>query len=214
MQKGTPKPYLKLQGVSILERTLRPFVLLNGLQQVLVSTSDEFLGAAQQMLEAIFPDKVEAEAVPGGEERQDSIYNALQSVGAADLVLVHDAVRPFVEKDHIEKCCKAADQFGAAVLGIPAKDTIKRIDNQQFVQETPDRSSMWQTQTPQAFRKELLVGAYADAVNDGYLGTDDASLIERLGQPVKMIEGSRSNFKITYPIDLQLAELIIGNRKG
>lgn len=214
MQKEMPKPYLEVKGVSILERTLRPFILLNGLQQVVVATSEEFLGVAQQILDDVFPSKVEAKAIAGGEERQDSIYNALQTVGAVDLVLVHDAVRPFVQRSHVEQCCQIADQFGAAVLGIPAKDTIKRVTEEQIVQETPDRSSMWQTQTPQVFRKELIVEGYEDAVNNGFLGTDDASLIERLSKPVKMVKGSRSNFKITYPIDLELAKLIIDNAKG
>nr|WP_286670533.1 2-C-methyl-D-erythritol 4-phosphate cytidylyltransferase [Fodinibius salsisoli] len=211
MQKETPKPYLKIGGVSILEQTLRPFVLLSGLRQVVVATSDEYLGVAQQILESIFPEKVETCVISGGEERQHSIYNALQELTSVDLVLVHDAVRPFVAKQHIEECCRVADQFGAAVLGVPAKDTIKRVDDQQFVQETPNRAFLWQTQTPQIFRKELLEEAYEDAIRHDFIGTDDASLVERLGKPVKMVKGSQSNFKITYPMDLELAKLRINN---
>lgn len=214
MQKETPKPYLKIAGLSILEHTLRPFVLLNGLRQVIISTSDEYIATAEQILAKIFPEKMKLQVISGGDQRQHSIYNALREVGPVNLVMVHDAVRPFVERQVIENCCRAADQFGAAVLGVPAKDTIKRVDENQFVQDTPDRSLMWQTQTPQVFHKELLVEAYEDAVNAGFLGTDDASLIERMGKPVKMVRGSRSNFKITYPLDLELAKLMVEKNKG
>lgn len=214
MQKEIPKPYLKIAGLSILEHTLRPFVLLNGLRQVIIATSDEYIASAEEILGNVFPEKMGVKVISGGDQRQHSIYNALQEVGLVNLVMVHDAVRPFATKQEIEKCCRGAEQFGAAILGIPAKDTIKRIDENQFVQDTPDRSSVWQTQTPQVFQKELLVEAYEDAVNTGFLGTDDASLVERLGKSVKMVRGSRSNFKITYPLDLELAKLIVGKNKG
>ncbi len=128
-----------------------------------------------------------------------------------DLVLVHDAVRPFVKLVHVEACCRAACETGAALLGIPAKDTMKRVDDRRIVRETPRRSSMWQAQTPQVFRKTLLVKAYERAAKDQFTGTDDASLVERLGEAVKMVEGDRMNMKLTYPLDLQLAELIIDN---
>ena len=206
--KETPKPYLVLSGRTILEHTIRRFYPLEGLQQIIVATSKAFLDDTRQILSDI-PGDIKKECVVGGKERQHSIRNALGFIGDLDLVIVHDAVRPFVKLDHIETCCKAASEIGAAVLGVPAKDTIKRIDDEQIIQETPSRKYLWQTQTPQVFRKELIVEAYSKAMEDDFIGTDDSSLVERLGQKVKMVEGNRANFKITYPLDLKIAKLLI-----
>ncbi len=206
--KETPKPYLVLSGRTILEHTIRRFQPLEGLQQIIVATSKAFLDDTLQILSNI-PGDIKKEGVLGGKERQHSIRNALGFIGDLDLVIVHDAVRPFVKLDHIETCCKAASEIGGAVLGVPAKDTIKRIDDEQIIQETPSRKYLWQTQTPQVFRKELIVEAYSKAIEDDFIGTDDSSLVERLGQKVKMVEGDRSNFKITYPLDLKMAKLLI-----
>lgn len=211
MQKEVPKPFLTLKGRTILERTLRVFLPLASLQQVIVATSGEFAAAARQILETVLPDEIAGQAVIGGRERQHSIRNALDRTAEVDLVLVHDAVRPFVKLAHVEACCRAASETGAALLGIPAKDTMKRVDEHRLVQQTPPRSSMWQAQTPQVFRKSLLVRAYEQAAHDRFTGTDDASLVERLGEAVKMVEGDRMNMKLTYPLDLQLAALIIDN---
>jgi len=209
MQKETPKPYLTLSGKTILEHTLRQFLSLDGLRQVLVATSEEYLETAAEILDQVVPDTVMSDCLVGGNARQDSIYNALRKVAEVDLVLVHDAVRPFTQPAHIEQCCSEAADIGGAVLGVPAKDTIKRIDRQRVIQETPSRKFLWQTQTPQVFRKELIMKAYEQAIDEGFTGTDDSSLVERLGHPVRMVEGDQSNFKITYPLDLELAELII-----
>lgn len=208
MKNKTPKPYLVLSGRTILEHTIRRFQPLEDLQQIIVATSDAFLDDARQILGNI-SGNIDRECVLGGKERQHSIRNALGLVGDADLVIVHDAVRPFVKLNHIEACCQAASEIGGAVLGVPAKNTIKRIDDEQIIQETPSRKYLWQTQTPQVFRKELIVEAYSKAIEDDFIGTDDSSLVERLGQKVKMVKGEQSNFKITYPLDLKLAKLLI-----
>jgi len=213
MNKETPKPYLQLGEATILEHTIRRFLSLDDLRQVIVSTSAEYLAGAEEILASFMPEGIISLCIEGGETRQHSISNALEKVGDVDLVLVHDAVRPFVEAEHIKACCRAALEVGGAVLGVPAKDTIKRIDEDRFIQDTPSRKLLWQTQTPQVFRKELLICAYAKAREDDFVGTDDSSLVERLGRQVRMVEGDRSNFKITYPLDLTLAELLISNRE-
>jgi 2-C-methyl-D-erythritol 4-phosphate cytidylyltransferase len=209
MEKETPKPYLELSGKTILEHTIGRFLPLSGLRQVLVVTSEEYLQNAEQILDNLFPQEIEAVCLVGGKKRQDSIHNALGKVSEVDLVMIHDAVRPFVKFRHIEACCRIASEKGAAVLGVPAKDTIKYIDKQQLIVETPSRKFLWQTQTPQVFRKELILQAYKKARQDNFIGTDDASLVERLDKNVQMVEGDRSNFKITYPLDLDLAQLLI-----
>ncbi|NGP89026.1 2-C-methyl-D-erythritol 4-phosphate cytidylyltransferase [Fodinibius halophilus] len=209
MQREVPKPYLKLAGDSILEHTVRRFLSVDGLAQVVIATSQEYLDQANDMLEKVLPDTVAARCVAGGNERQDSIRNALAVLSDVDLVMIHDAVRPFVEAKHIAECCRVASEAGAAVLGVPAKDTIKRVDGRRYVEETPTRKFLWQAQTPQVFRTKVILEAFEKAEEDSFSGTDDASLVEYLGRKVRMVEGSRSNFKITYPLDLKLARLLI-----
>lgn len=213
MNKEIPKPYLQLCGQTILEHTIRRFLALPGLVQLVVATSDEYLETAESLVERLLPESILGECLAGGAERQDSINNALSRVKEVDLVIVHDAVRPLVKEESVERCCETASRMGAAVLGVPVRDTIKKVDDQEVVQETPARKFLWQTQTPQVFRKEILLEAYKKAEEDGVSGTDDASLVERLGQEVKMVEGERSNFKITYPVDLQLARQLM-DKKG
>jgi len=209
LKRKTPKPFFKLSGRTILEHTIRRFMPLDGLQQILVATSEEFLDRTRIILDEITPQNINAVCLIGGDERQHSIHNALKKVGNVELVMVHDAVRPFVRLEHIQKCCESAVKDGGAVLGVPVKDTIKRVDDRRVIQETPSRKNLWQTQTPQIFRKDLLVEAYEKAYQHNFLGTDDASLVERLGVNIRMVEGDRSNFKITYPLDLKLAQLLI-----
>ncbi|HET6528749.1 MAG TPA: 2-C-methyl-D-erythritol 4-phosphate cytidylyltransferase [Balneolaceae bacterium] len=204
-----PKSFIKLSGCPILAHTLRRFLPLKGLVQIIIATSEDFLSEARQILKTEAPESIKTSAIAGGKERQHSIGNALNELLEADLVIIHDAVRPFVKLNHIDACCKAASETGAALLGVPAKNTIKEIDDEHFIRRTPDRESLWQAQTPQVFKKQLIVEAYRQAMNENYIGTDDASLVEKLGQKVKMIKGDPSNFKITYPVDLQLARLLI-----
>ena len=213
MQKDIPKPYLILGSQTILERTISQFLPLPELTQIWVPTSEHYVEQGQRILDDLLPDGVIGRAIAGGSERQHSIFKALQKVGQVELVLVHDAVRPFVKLKHIKDCCKAALDMGAATLGIPAQDTIKEVDERGFVQQTPSRSKMRQTQTPQVFRRKLLVEAYEQAEEDGFRGTDDASLVEHMGHPVKMVASDRLNLKLTYPLDLQLAELIISKNE-
>lgn len=209
MGRKTPKPFLKLFGRTILEHTLRRFLPLEGLRQIIIATSENFVDDVQQILEKSVPKNIAAVTIEGGKERQHSIHNALSKLSDVDLVMVHDAVRPFVQLKHLEKCCRTAVESGAAVLGMPVKDTIKQVDDEQFVRETPSRKFLWQTQTPQVFKKQLIVDAYEKALKENFVGTDDASLVERLGHKIKMVEGDERNFKITYPIDLELARLLI-----
>ena len=157
MQKETPKPFLQLSGSTILEHTIRRFLPLEQLRQVIIPTSEEYLATAQQLLDEILSDEVQGICLVGGSERQDSIYNALKKVNDVELVIVHDAVRPFVKLNHITNCCRVASEMGAAVVGVPAKDTIKKINDEQEIVETPSRKYLWQTQTPQIFRRSLIM---------------------------------------------------------
>ncbi len=209
LKQDIPKPFLELAGKSILEHTIRRFLSLDGLTGVIVSTSELYQRRVEEILKEVLPAEISGRCVTGGTERQHSIFNALQKVDEADLIIVHDAVRPFVTPSQIERCCRAASEEGAAVPGVPVRDTLKRIDQDMFVRETPSRHFLWQTQTPQVFKREILTEAYNKAFEEGYIGTDDASLVERLEYKVKMVESDHTNFKITYPLDLKLARLLI-----
>jgi len=156
-----------------------------------------------------------SQIVEGGKRRQDSVLNGLRALDTgADLVLIHDAVRPFIEKNTISSVIKAAKKSGAAIVGIPVKATIKKVTRNRsqvsrnfVVKKTIDRSNLWEIQTPQVFNKELLLKAYKKSGNIDV--TDDAMLIEKLGKKVSVVLGSYNNIKITTPEDLILAEVFL-----
>lgn len=209
MDRDLPKPFLEIAGRTILEHSLSRFVHLPGLREVILPVSGAFMERSAGILESVMPDSIECRCVEGGKERQHSVANALSVLSETDLVIIHDAVRPFVKKEQIEQCCTAAARMGGAVLGVPVKDTIKKVDSDRMIVKTPDRKGLWQAQTPQVFRRGILLEAYRQAEDDNFYGTDDASLVERTGNRITMVEGSRSNFKITFPLDLQLATLLL-----
>ena len=209
MGHEVPKPYLTIAGKTILEYTLSRFQGVSGLGEVIVSTSDTYLQETEKLLNKLFPD-ITTYAVLGGRERQDSIRNALKKIsGKTGLIAVHDAVRPFVNKEDIEKCVSEAVRWGGAVLAVPAKDTIKVSGADGEIIKTPDRGSLWHAQTPQIFWAALFREAYDYAEANNFLGSDDSSLIEEIGGKVVLVEGSSKNFKITFPVDLQIANYLI-----
>lgn len=207
--EDVPKPYIKVAGKSILEHSLLKFKDVSGLGEVIVATSREYLDVTEQLLDRIFPG-LHCSVVEGGDERQDSIRNALEEIAdRTGLIAVHDAVRPFVTKEQIENCIDEASRSGGAVLAIPARDTIKVARKNLEIDETPDRSKLWQAQTPQIFWAALLREAYQYARDHNYLGSDDSSLVEKIGGKVVLVEGSSQNFKITHPHDLEIARFLM-----
>lgn len=212
MGEKTPKPYLELCGKTVLEHTLSRFTEISGLGEVIVATTPEFIEQTEEMLGRIFPGLI-YHVVEGGNERQDSIRNALKKIsGKTGLVAVHDAVRPFVSKRDVESCIVEAAKWGGAVLAIPSKDTIKVAGDHNEIVKTPDRKRMWQAQTPQIFWAALLREAYEYAENYKVKGSDDSSLVEEVGGKVVLVNGSSKNFKITFPLDLEIADWLI--KKG
>lgn len=214
---AVPKPFLEIAGRSILEVTISRFTACRELAQIVIPVARPWRERVEEILGRCFP-HVPAHVVDGGAERQDSIRNALRQVDAAvPYVAVHDAVRPFVPSETVRRCLRAACEHGAAIVAVPAKDTIKRAGGtpeDPHVLDTPDRSDLWQAQTPQIFSTEILRTAYAQAAADGFTGTDDASLVERLGVNVRLVAGPRENLKITFPVDLRLAELLMREEAG
>ena len=210
MGTHTPKPFLTLNGKTILEHTISAFAKVDEVVDIRIATSVDWFDQVEAILNKFADDVESASVIEGGDERQHSIFNALQSLdNSIDLIAVHDAVRPFVSAELIRKCAHRASEVGGAIVAVPAKDTIKKLGDGFEISETPDRSKLWQAQTPQVFRADLLLEAYIKAREDDFLGTDDASLVERIGGVVEVIEGDRKNLKITYPIDLKVAGLIL-----
>lgn len=202
------KQYLPINGKPILVYTLEAFEKTVEVSVVVLVVGQEDIVHCQSYIEKYGLTKISA-IVAGGTSRQGSVYEGLQYLDT-EWVIVHDGVRPFVSAESIIDCWRAAEQYGAAVIAVPVKDTIKIADEAGMVQRTPDRNSLWAIQTPQAFRRSDLVTAHRKAVIDGYEGTDDASLMERSGMPVRIVEGDYGNIKITTPEDLQWAQFRLG----
>lgn len=152
--------------------------------------------------------------VAGGRERQNSVYNGIvSSSGKSDIVLIHDGARPFITEDIIERSINEAQHFGAVCVAVPVKDTIKSCDLGGFVKKTLDRNTLWAVQTPQVFKRELIIKAHDKALIEGFIGTDDTVLVERLNAKVKIVLGSYDNIKITTVEDLAIGEAILRANK-
>jgi 2-C-methyl-D-erythritol 4-phosphate cytidylyltransferase len=205
-----PKQFLPLRGIPILIRTLRNLTtpgLIDSLILAVPAGAEEW---SRRQILAPYPLPPIIEIIPGGVERQESVFRALEGAPVESrLIVVHDAVRPFVSPDLLRRTIEAASSFGAAVAAVPAVETVKVVEG-GFVQETPSRDRVWIAQTPQAFHGDLIREAHRRAVADGFQGTDDAMLVERLGVPVRVVPSYPENIKITTTEDLERAEQILG----
>ncbi len=203
-------------GTPILIHTLRKFALSPEISEIYVALRANEIAGFRTRLEneAGNLSKKKVELVEGGEHRQQSVAHAIAAVSAApdDIVLVHDAVRPFVTEEIIHDVIKAVRKYGAAIAGMPAMDTVKqveRISEGAVITATIPRERVVMAQTPQGFRYSVLKKAFDEATADGFLGTDEASLVERSGHQVAVVMGSPRNIKITTPADMELAEFFL-----
>ena len=203
-----PKQFLELDGKPILYYTLKTLQDCGIISElILVVPEKEYDNACTDWLGK---PEIVTKVVVGGEKRQDSVYNGFCELSPqTEIVLVHDGVRPFLSHQMIQESVDAAREYGAAITAIPVNDTIKRVDDSGLVSQTVDRDGLWRVQTPQVFRYELLEEAFKKANSEKFYGTDEATLIEHLGKPVKVVEGSEQNIKITRPEDLRLSEIFI-----
>ncbi len=217
MRVDTPKTYLQLAGKPILIHTLEVFERVSEVHEVLVVVHPEDLEFCQEEVIDPYPLKKVLRLVPGGKERQDSVYNALKVLwkkeDELDVVLVHDGVRPLVSPALVRQVVTAARRYGGAILGVPCQDTLKRVNARKEIVATVDRQELWQVQTPQAFRAALLWRAYQQAMEKGFYATDEAALVEALGDTVVVVPSSPLNLKITTPDDLKMAEAILSLRR-
>ena len=208
---GAEKQFLELSGRPVLVHTLQAFEDAPSVASVCVAVPKAEIDSVKKLSEKYRLKKV-ARVVAGGRERQDSVRLGFEAAGVCDIVLVHDGVRPLVTPEIIEKTVAGAAKFGGCVAALPMKETTKRVANDGVILETVDRGSLWSIQTPQAFRYEIFRRAVEKSVTDGFLGTDEAMLVERLGEKVQVVEGSPYNIKVTVPEDLKIAEAYLRMR--
>jgi 2-C-methyl-D-erythritol 4-phosphate cytidylyltransferase len=212
------KQFSELGGTPILIHTLRKFAASSEVSEIYIALRGNEIEGFRTRLEKEAKDILQKEIrlVEGGDHRQQSVANALSSVSAADddVVLVHDAVRPFVTEEIIHDVIYAAQKYGAAIAGLPAVDTVKQVERTSdgaLITATLPRERVVLAQTPQGFRYYVLKKAFDEAAADGFVGTDEAALVERSGQPVAVVMGSPRNIKITAPADMELAEFYLKN---
>jgi 2-C-methyl-D-erythritol 4-phosphate cytidylyltransferase len=209
----TPKQFLSLDGVPVFVHTLRKFMVADGIDEIILALRPEDKERAEKDLEHEQFAKP-LRLVSGGATRQESVARALaEAPESTELVVVHDAVRPFIDQEMIRKVVEAARQNGAAILGIPSVDTVKQVERQTILGTVP-RERIVLAQTPQAFRYQIIREAFERAAADGFRATDESSLVERLGHPVIVLMGSDRNIKITKPSDLPIARLYIAQEKN
>lgn len=212
MGGGTPKQFLSLEGVPIFVHTLRKFVGADPIDEIFLALRGEDMDRVVTDIDREHFAKP-VRLVAGGPTRQETVARALaEASSGTEVVVVHDAVRPFIELEMIERVVDAARKDGAAILGIPSVDTVKQVERQKILGTIP-RERIVLAQTPQAFRYEIIQEAFARAANDGFNGTDEASLVERMGIQVTVLMGSDRNIKITKPSDLPLARLYIAQEQ-
>lgn len=209
MQNNISKQYLLLDGIPVLAHTLRIFQRSPQINEIFLIVPERDVAFAHSGIVDRYGISKVSNILVGGKERQDSVRKGIDALGNDyGIVVIHDGVRPFISEELLHSIILEASRVQAVTVGIPVKDTVKLIDRHGFVAETLNRNHLWLTQTPQAFHRDIIRKAYEAAYRDNYYGTDDASLVERIGVKVTMIRGSYDNIKITTKDDLILAEIL------
>jgi 2-C-methyl-D-erythritol 4-phosphate cytidylyltransferase len=202
---GIAKAFVPVGGVPLFVRALRALLAAPAIDQAVIVAPPDALSEARALLDRHGPFRLTVQLVGGGAERQDSVRNGLAAITDAELVAIHDAARPFVAAATVEAAIAAARADGAAIVALPAVDTVKVADADGWIESTPPRARTWLAQTPQVFRTELIRAAH-EGSDAGALATDDAALVERLGHRVRLVAGSADHRKITTPDDRAWAE--------
>ncbi len=212
MGTAVPKQFLEIGGKPILFYTLEKFENCEGICDIILIINPDFESQLKHWIKEWGFSKIKS-LVHGGKERQDSVYNGLKALSQkSEIVLIHDAVRPFVSAEKIMEVINLANETGAAILAVPTKNTVKEVNN-GVVRKTVNREVLWQVQTPQAFHKSIILEAYERAMKNPVLVTDDAMLVEVMEKHVYVVHGEELNFKITSPEDLDFAQYLIKSGK-
>lgn len=209
-----PKQFLSLGGQPLVLHSLRVLQTSSIVHEIILAVPQNDMDYCLQEIVAKHHFTKVTKVVPGGAERQDSVRHALEAVhDDVDVVLVHDAVRPFLTERMIEDVVSTARARGAAIIAVPMKDTVKQVGADHVIERTVDRAGLWLAQTPQAFRRDWLLAAHRKAHGAGVRATDDAYLMEWFGYPVSVVEGSGENIKVTRPEDMVIGEAILASRQ-
>jgi len=212
MKSKINKQFININGKPILAHTLEKFQRCKYVDEIIVVAREDEINYCKKEIVKRFGFNKVTKIVRGGKERQDSVYNGILALnGKTDIVVSHDGARPFVKVKNIVDSIRGAVKYGACVIGTPVKDTIKVVKDEN-IDHTPKRDVLWAAQTPQTFKKEILMEGYKKAIEDNFVGTDDSVLVERLGINVKMIMGSYENIKITTPEDIIIAESMLKDK--
>jgi 2-C-methyl-D-erythritol 4-phosphate cytidylyltransferase len=206
INKEIPKQFLELSGYPLIIHTLKRFEKSSNIDELIIVTLSDYIDKAWEFANRYRLTKVK-KIISGGKTRQESSKNGIDACGDdTKFVLIHDAVRPFITNNLLNKLIKALNEYEAVVPVIPSTDTIIETDRKGFINNIPNRSMLWRVQTPQAFSYDLIKEAHAKALKDGIKNsTDDSSLVLRIGHPVYTIKGDEKNIKITYPMDFNIA---------
>ena len=209
MKADINKQFLKIGDKEVIAHTIDKFYNNENIGEIIIVVRED----EKEFFQANIIDKYGYKNIKiafGGNERQDSVYNGLKALDKnCEIVLIHDGARPFVTNEIIEKSIECAQKYNCAIVGVPVKDTIKIVNENNDVYDTPNRNTLWSIQTPQVFDYSLIMKAHEKAKADEYYGTDDSMLMEYLGYNVKVVEGSYNNIKITTPEGLKIAEEIL-----
>lgn len=213
MKSKVNKQYLLLKEKPIVSHTIEVFEKNKYVDEIIVVTREEEVNYCKVNVVDKYNFKKVKEVVRGGVERQDSVYNGLKICDKnTDVVLIHDGARPFIKDEEIKEIIVKTIKHDACVIGVRVKDTIKVVDGENNIVDTPNRENLWAVHTPQSFDYNLIVNAHEKCNEEKWIVTDDSSLVEKLGVKVKMIEGSYNNIKITTQEDLRFAESILNER--
>ena len=208
MKSKIPKPFISINGKPIIIHTLEKFRNIPCIKEIILVLQKNDIDWVIKKYGNVLAKLDVTKIVAGGKRRQDSVYNGLISSNInSDLIIIHDVVRPFVTKEIILSAINTAKKYGAAVPAIPAKDTIKLIGQNNIVKNTFNRQSLYQVQTPQVFKRAILLKAYRKSLKTGFPATDDSQLVEMAGFPVRIVKGSDANIKITTPADVKIGRL-------
>lgn len=210
MGNSIPKQYLTLGDHPILAYSLMALSVCSSVDTLYLVIPESDMDYCRHNIVRPLKLSTDIQLVSGGPQRQLSVYNGLRKIeDRQGIVVIHDGVRPFVKPEHIKKCIQGARKTGACILAVPVADTLKKVNGSGFIDSTIERKGVWQAQTPQAFEYDLIIRAHEKARVDGFIASDDALLVERLGHKVKIVTGNRNNLKITTPEDLQIARAML-----
>jgi 2-C-methyl-D-erythritol 4-phosphate cytidylyltransferase len=204
------KQYINIANKPLIVRTIQKFYYLDCIEEIIVVISENEIDYFKKNIIERFNFSKIDKIIAGGKERQESVYNGIKNVKSdSKIIMIHDGARPFVEENIIIKAIEETQKYDATIVAVPVKDTIKSSDTNNNVSKTLKRSDLWAIQTPQTFKKELIVKAHREALNKNFLGTDDSVLVENIGKKVKIVEGNTFNIKITTREDLVISQAIL-----